>query len=90
MGMSQDSRYKLFQDSLDSQMKCLTRAGNSKQRKHAKPITEEEYKILWSKGPLGDNEPKTLVNTLVYLFGTFLFALRSGEEHRSLTLAQLK
>ena len=66
MEMFRDSRYKLFQDSLDSQMKCLTRAGHSKQRKQAKPITEGEDEILWSKGLLGDNEAKTLVNTLVY------------------------
>ena len=58
MEMFRDSRYKLFQDSLDSQMKCLTRAGHSKQRKQAKPITEVVV--------LGDNEAKTLVNTLVY------------------------
>ena len=36
-----------------------------------------------------DKEPKTLGNTLVYLFGKF-FALRSAEEARSLTFAQLE
>ena len=36
-----------------------------------------------------DNEPRTLGNTLVYLFGKF-FALRSAEEARSLTFAQLE
>ena len=71
-------------------MNCLTRSGLNKQRKQGKPITEkEEDNILWSKRLYGDNEPKTLVNTLVYLFGKF-FALRSGEEHRSLTFAQLE
>ena len=56
----QDSRYKLFQDSLDSQWKSLTSSGLGKQRKQVKPITEEG-ELLWSKCSLGDNEPKTLV-----------------------------
>ena len=38
---------------------------------------------------MGDNEPKTLVSTLVYFFGKF-FAPRSAEEPRSLTFAQLE
>ena len=80
MEMFRDSQYMLFQDSLDSQIKYLTRSGLNKQWKQAKPITEEDN-ILWSKGLLGDNEPKMLVNTLVYLFGKF-FALCSGEEHK--------
>ena len=81
MDIFRDSRCKLFQDSLDSQMKCLTSSGLGKERKQAKPITEEEDKILrWSKGLLGDNEPTTLVNTLVYLFGKLLFVVLKNPE----------
>ena len=79
-----------MKDSLDSQMKCLTSSGLGKVRMQAKPTTEEADKILWSKGSLRDKEPKTLGNTLEYLFGK-LFALRSSaEEARSLTFAQLE
>ena len=70
-------------------MKNLTRSGLGITVKQAKPILEDEEDILWSKGLLGDSDPKTLVNTLVFLFGKY-FALRSGEEHRSLSLAQLE
>ena len=61
-------------------MKCLTSSGLGKERKQAKPITEEDDKILWSKGLLGDNEPTTLVNTLVYLFGKLLFVVLKNPE----------
>ena len=44
---------------------------------------------MWTKGVLGDTDPKTLLNTLFFLFGKFS-ALRSGEEHRSLTLDQIR
>ena len=37
---------------------------------------------------LGNKDPKTLLHTLVFLFGKF-FALRSGEEHRNLAFEQL-
>ena len=44
---------------------------------------------MWSKRALGDTDPKTLLNTLFFLIGK-LFALRSGEEHRSLTFDQIR
>jgi hypothetical protein len=47
-----------------------------------------EEEMMWAKGLLGDADPRTLLNTLVFLFGKF-FALRSGEEHRNLTFMQL-
>lgn len=43
---------------------------------------------MWTKGVLGDTEPRTLLNTLFFLIGKFV-ALRSDEEHRSLTFDQI-
>ena len=83
--MFRNPRYKLFQDSIDSRMKALTRTGLGVNVKQAKPISGDEEEILWSKGLLGEDDPRTLVNTLVYLFGKY-FSLRSGEEHRELRL----
>lgn len=84
LNIFQDSQYKAFQDSLDARMKNLTRSGLGITVKQAKPILEDEEEILWSKGLLGDSNPKTLVNTLAFLFEKY-FALRNGEEHRSLS-----
>ena len=83
--MFRNPRYKLFQDSIDSRMKALTRTGLGVNVKQAKPISGDEEEILWSKGLLGEDDPRTLVTTLVYLFGKY-FSLRSGEEHRELRL----
>ena len=69
-------RDKLFQDSIDSRMKTLTRTGMGVNVEHAKPIRGDEEEILWSKGLLGENDPRTLV--------------RSGEEHRELRFSQLE
>ena len=80
--------YKLFQDAIDSEMKRLTRKCVGVLTKQAGPITPHDEEIMWEKGVLGDQDPKTLLHTLVFLFGKF-FALRSGEEHRSLTFEQL-
>ena len=82
-------RYKVFQDSIDSRMKTRTRTGLGVNVKQAKPISGDEEEILWSKGLLGEDDPRTLANTLVYLFGKY-FSLRSGEEHRELRFSQLE
>ena len=83
------ANFKLFQDAIDSEMKRLTREGVGTTIKQAEPILQEEEEIMWKKGLLGDKDPKTLLYTLVFLFGKF-FGLRSGEEHRQLTFSQLK
>lgn len=81
--------FKLFQDSLDAEMKRLTAKGLGCEIKQAEPITEDEEQLMWTKGVLGDTDPKTLLNTLFFLIGKF-FSLRSGEEHRSLTFDQIR
>jgi hypothetical protein len=43
---------------------------------------------LWDDGLLGDSDPRTLLNTMVYVFGLH-FALRGRDEHRRLRPAQL-
>ena len=44
---------------------------------------------MWEKGALGDSTPQVLLDTMLYLCGIH-FALRSGEEHRSLQLSQFQ
>ena len=62
-------------------MKTLTCTGLGVNVKQTKRISGDEEEILWSKELLGEDDPRTLVNTLVvYLIGKY-FWLSSGEEH---------
>lgn len=70
-------------------MKRLTAKGLGCEIKQAEPITKDEEQLMWTKGVLCDTDPKTLQNTLFFLIGKF-FALKSGEEHRSLTFDQIR
>ena len=70
-------------------MKRLRSTGLGVKRRQAEPITVEEENQLWEKGLLGDSTPQVLLDTMLYLCGIH-FALRSGEEHRSLQLSQFQ
>ena len=56
--------------------------------KRVEPISIDEER-LWNMGLLGDGSSQILMDTMVFLCGIY-FALRSGKEHRSLTIEQLE
>ena len=58
-------------------------------KRQAEPISIQEENVLWKKGCLGEQDPHTLLDTVLFLCGIH-FALRSGEEHRSLHLSQFE
>ena len=64
-------------------MKRLQSNGIGSTHKQAEPITVEEEELMWESKVLGDHCPQSLLNTMIYMNGLY-FALRSGEEHRSL------
>ena len=84
-----DSEFRRFQQSLNAEMKRLRSQGIGFTRKRAEPISVDEEMSLWEKGVLGDSCPQVLLDTMVYCCGVY-FALRSGEEHRSLKVSQLE
>ncbi|KAK6180908.1 hypothetical protein SNE40_008873 [Patella caerulea] len=69
-------------------MKIGASKGNGLLTKQADVISIDEENIMWKQGILGNSNPQTLLDTIVHLFG-LNFALRSGGEHRNLTLDQL-
>ena len=71
-----------FRQVLDAQMKKLKSSGNF-EKKCADVISEELEDRLWDMKILGSHTPQALLNTVFYYMGLF-FALRGGEEHRSL------
>ena len=67
-------------------MKRLTAIGLGSKKRQAEPLSEENEEQLWEKGLLGDHNPVSLLNTIVFMNGLY-FALRSDSEHRNLRFA---
>ena len=84
-----DHQYTGFRKTLDGEMKRLRSAGIGVKRKQAEPITIEEENKLWERGALGEHDPQTLLDTMLFLCGIH-FALRSGQEHCNLRLSQFE
>ena len=66
-------------------MKRLQGKGIGSKKWQAEAITIEEGEHLWEKGLLGDSNPSTLLNSMIFYNGLY-FALQSGKEHRQLRL----
>ncbi len=78
-----DRSFRRFRDVLDSEMKRLQREGVGSKPRQAEPLTQEEEEVLWEKGLLGHHSGRALIDTMLFMCGTY-FALRSGQEHRAL------
>ena len=89
LNLFENPSVKLFQDSLDAELKSLTRKGVGSEVKQAQAFTEEQEERLWRVGALGDDAADVLLDTMVFLIGKN-FALRSGQEHRELKFNQLR
>ena len=55
-----------FRKTLDGEMK---QKGIGVHRRQAKIITEDDEKLLWQKGLLGDHFPVALLNTVFFMCG---------------------
>ena len=85
----QDTSFAGFRKTLDGEMKRLHSHGLGVAMKQAEPLTVDEENQLWEQGLLGDRTPQTLLDTMLFLCG-MSFALRSGQEHRSLQVTQFQ
>lgn len=88
LSLFKDEEFNHFREILDLACKESTKDGIGIYQKQAETISESEEELLWSSGALGDDSPTSLINTLLYLNGLH-FALRSGNEHRALTVDQI-
>ena len=74
-----DYQYTGFRKTLDGEMKRLRSAGIDMKKRQAELISVEEEDTLWQKGVLGEHDPQTLLDTMLFLCGIhFALAQRSG------------
>ena len=77
-GMFHDLKF-----TLDNLMKERTARGIGKSVKRAQILTTSDEEYLWNVGLLGDHDPDTLLNTMVFVISKGI-ALRAVEEHQAL------
>ena len=79
------SLFAPIRNTLDNRMKELSSKGIVTAKKQAEPISLSEEEKLWQLGLLGDKDPETLLNMVIYLLGVHL-ALCSCQEHKDLKM----
>ncbi len=81
LGKGHDDLNDLYY-TLDNLMKQYTAQGMGK-KTSAKVVSKMDEDKMWDEGVLGDDHPKQLCDTVLFLLGMNL-ALHGGEEHRRL------
>ncbi|XP_071078511.1 uncharacterized protein KIAA1958-like [Haliotis cracherodii] len=83
INLFEDQQFEESRTCLDALMKELSKKGlGSSARKKTETISMDVEERLWSSGSLGEDDPRQLVDTVLYLTGLH-FALRGGREHRA-------
>ena len=75
--------FKDIRFTLDNLMKEQCAQGIGVKVRQAEIITQFHEEVFWSMGLLGDKDPATLLNSVIFMLGKGL-ALHAGEEHRIL------
>lgn len=78
-----DIKFKPIQDALDVMMKKASSTGLGRNIQ-ADTISADVEEQIWDQGFLGDSDPKTLLDTMMFQFG-YGFTLRASE-HRALNI----
>ena len=79
-----DKEFSKFRNILDSEMKRLQAVGLGTGQRKAEVISFEDEELMWEKGILGDDNPQSLLDTMMLFMNGLYFALRGGKEHRQL------
>jgi hypothetical protein len=81
--MLTSQEFSLTRQVLASKRKNLKKKGMWNRNNKSEPLTEEEEKLLWTTGQLGDHGPVALLNT-VWFHNTKLLGFRGCDENRKL------
>ena len=84
-----DPQFRVIRNNLDNRMKELASQGFVRKNEQSEPITQEEEDKMWEKGTLGEDTPEQLLHTVLYMMGVH-FALRGGDEHKSLKIDDIQ
>ena len=79
----EDSDFVGLRNCLDNKMKENAKKGLSRKVKKAEPLEASHMEMLWEGNFLGDDSPRKMSETLVFLIGINC-GLHAGVEHRSL------
>lgn len=80
-----DPEFSGCQKALDAAMKEAAKEGFNLKTKRGACITQNQEESLWNRGYLGQDNPKKLTRTMLYLL-SINCALRGGKELRQLTV----
>ena len=81
--------FKELHAAVDNLGRQLRTDGIGAEVKHASIISSDEENMLWEKGVLDIDNPRTLLSAVFFCNGKN-FCLRGGSEHRNLKLSQFK
>ena len=87
--MKKTREFYEFRKALSARMAELMAHGIGTETRQAEPVTQETENILWEKGLLGNGNAKSLLN-FVFFYNCKLFALRTVDEHKNLSIQQLE
>ena len=78
-----DTEFLSSRKVLEGKARKLREQGMGRRPNKAKSLTKEEEEILWESGQLGNQTPRSLINTMWWLL-TMHFGLRGRQEHHDM------
>jgi len=83
ISIAKDREFVNSRKILEGKARFLREQGYGKRLRASKALTTEDEELLWSKGLLGSQSPKSLITTMWFLL-TQHFGLRGCQEHHDM------